>query len=310
MRGTGKTYTSLTYFVNKAINKGSPFIYLVRKQKQLQRKGTIKALNKVLQQQFGDIQFYERSHTVYIKNTDQVICTGLSLSDAYDSKILSFPGYESLIFDEYIAELHATHKYINGYNEPDIFLNLYHTIDRGQNKLKCYFFGNNVTFYNPYHVHPAFNIPPSSKGSIWYNKNTLYYWSDAKPYYNDDSILSKKILNTTYGKYALKGEYAETINHEIVAHRPPQSRVLCNIKIAGDHFTIWSYTCYCYVTEYNNNNAITYTDTIKPIGGRYMSIYTADHVRQWLKKLLYSNCLYFDDPSVYIRFFDHIKVLL
>jgi hypothetical protein len=131
--------------------------------------------------------------------------------------------------------------YVNGWKEPDIFLSIYHTIDREEDRVICFLLGNNTSFYNPYHLHPAFNIPKVEKGQIWYNENVLFQWATGSDELNAQKSKSKfirMINNTDYGNYAVKGNYVDD-NFSFVEKRPDYATYVFTFSFHDDAFGVW-----------------------------------------------------------------------
>ena len=209
-RSIGKTYSVLTFLISEAIvdKENKRFIYLVRTNKEKESAILRKATSKVVREQFKKhIIEYTNTELIYKENEDDkgtVIAECLSLNEAYKMKKSSFSEYKYMFFDEYILE--DENFYLN--NEVNLFLNLYHTIDRDCDKLKVIFCANNINFYNIYHTHEAFNISQKAdKKGIYKNKFCVYYNCQNEEIFNNKkSKFSEMIENTDYNLYN-KNEY-------------------------------------------------------------------------------------------------------
>ena len=164
-----------------------------------------------------------------------------ALTECVKIKKRSFPNVKWLLFDEYMLEDKQSISYVNGWNEPDLFLSIYHTIDREQDRVVCFLLGNNTSFYNPYHMHKAFNIPHVEKGEIWYNENVLFQWATSTEELRNDKANSKflrMISPTTYGQYAVKGDYIDD-NTEFIEKRPAGCNHYFMFVYQGFTFGVW-----------------------------------------------------------------------
>ncbi len=215
-RSIGKTYSGLGYFINYCLKNKLEFIYMVRTIKEKDDGVLNEATLKVLQNEFPNLKTKCTNDVLYYEDENEVnvpLIQCLSISDYARIKKRSFPNVKFIVMDEYMIESDSTAKYIKGFKEPDLFLSIYHTVDREEDRVICFFFGNNTTFFNPYHIHPAFNIQPTKQGEIWTSKYVLFQWAVAseelKKLKAKNSFL-QMIDNTEYGKYAKDGEYMES----------------------------------------------------------------------------------------------------
>lgn len=118
-----------------------------------------------------------------------------------------------IFFDEYLLEKYQVHSYVNGWHEPDLFLSIYHTIDREEDRVKCFLLGNTLNFFNPYHLHPAFNIPMVKKDKIWYSENVLFQYATPSIKLKENREECKflnMIKDSNYGRQAKDGIYIDT----------------------------------------------------------------------------------------------------
>ncbi len=179
-RSIGKTYTTQKWLFNKALTTGRQFVYLCRTKTDKFNKAFSEAFEKVLDKEFPDNDIVCDNENMYSGEGDEKGRIGycLALSEAPDVKKRSFPKVDYIMFDEYMLEREHNFKYVTGWHEPDLLLNIYHTIDRESDRVKVFCLGNTTEFYNPYHTHKAFNIPAVEKGKIWYSDNVLFQWAE------------------------------------------------------------------------------------------------------------------------------------
>lgn len=217
-RSLGKTYTCQMYTLDKCIKKGLEFIYIVRTQDEKKHGILSNAYQKVITNEFKNYSFD-------FTNEDMFLCVNhaesdvtekrqlgycIALSEAVKIKKRSFPNVKYMIFDEYMLEEKQSTSYVNGWKEPELLLSIYHTIDREEDRVIVFMLGNNTKFHNPYHLHPAFNIPPIKKGGIWLSENVLFQYATGSKKLKEKKNNSKflrMLNNSEYGKYAKDGNY-------------------------------------------------------------------------------------------------------
>lgn len=207
IRKIGKTYTCQMYITGKCIEKGWEGIYLVRRVSEIQD-GVLKdAFEKVLSEQFPQYDFEYKRDAIYLKSEDEDMephriwrCLAISAYNKIKKK--SFPKVHYLLFDEYMIE--DNRMYVDGWQEVEHFFTIYDTIDRGEDRVQCFFMGNNLCFHNPYHLHPKINIPQVEQGQIWKSKEVLF--QRALP----SSSMLKEIKESRFGKMMEGSEYASS----------------------------------------------------------------------------------------------------
>ena len=243
-RSIGKTYTTLKYCYRRAIERGEEFVYLVRT-KQLLKSGALEeASKKVLQKEFPEVEIkFKFDRAILINGSDNpVLAYCLAISDYVDIKKRSFPNVKYIVFDEYMLEDCSTSKYIKGWKEPDIFLNIYQTIDRDEDRVICFMLGNNTTFYNPYHMHPAFNIPYVQPGKIWKNANVLFQWavpSAELKQHKAETRFSRMVNGSDYGEYANAGQYTADMT-TFILERSENAKHYFILRSAGKNYGVWA----------------------------------------------------------------------
>ena len=243
-RSIGKTYTTQKFLLEKALYKHKQFVYVVRTKQEIQNGCFEQAFKKVCDREYKDTEFKWENDTLYYKDdyeSHEVIGYCLALSNYAKLKMRSFPNVYYWLMDEYMLEDNSTAKYINGWREPDIVLSLYHTIDREEDRVTCFFLGNNTTFYNPYHLHPAFNIPQIKPGGIWTSENVLFQWALPSQELMEDKKSSKflrMIEGTDYSRYSIEGQYIED-STAFLEEKPGTARYVFTIIYGGKSYGIW-----------------------------------------------------------------------
>ncbi len=240
-RGIGKTYNMWIFLLNRALNNCDEFVYIVRTQNDKQEGRMRSAAQKVLNEQFPDLPVVSDNNTMWLESKNgQVLGHCLALSEAYKAKrSVSLPNVKWLFFDEYILE--GGYGYVHGWKEPDLLLNLYHTIDREKDKVVCFMCANTVSFYNPYHLHPAFAIPQGKPGKIWHSENVLFQWAEPSAELQEQKSNCKflrMIDGTGYGRYAKDGQYIED-KTALIDKRPVRAKLRFNVLANDETFGVW-----------------------------------------------------------------------
>lgn len=249
-RSIGKTYSTEKFLVQKALDTGCEFVYLVRTQDE-KKKGILgSSFEKVLMQEFPNksIECTSEEMILIVEDEDgnviekRTLGYCLALSEAVKIKRRSFPKVKYLMFDEYMLESKQGGQYVNGWKEPDLFLSIYHTIDREEDRVMCFILGNNTAFYNPYHLHKAFRIPNIAKGSIWTSENVLFQWAVSTNELQEQKSkckFLKMIDDTDYGMYAKKGDYVDD-NVNFVEKLSTTSRYAMTLEYQGSKFGVYN----------------------------------------------------------------------
>lgn len=261
-RSIGKTYTIMKFVINKCLQRGVEFVYLVRTKNQKKAGALGDAFKKVLLNEFSGYRIEctneDMVNIIETEEKDEKIQLGycLALSEKTEVKQRSFPKVKYIIFDEYMLETNNQHEYYKGWKEPDEFLNLYHTIDREEDRVICFLLGNNTSFYNPYHLHPAFNIPFISKGELWTSENVLFYWAQASEELKEDKAKSKFIKmidKTDYSDYAVKGDYIYD-EAKLIEPAPKNARLLFTIEINKIQYGFYYLSSLFFITPVIKGN--------------------------------------------------------
>lgn len=239
-RSIGKTYTTQKWVLQQCLKRKRQFCYIVRTKKEREKGVFQEAFEKVQTNEFAGHDFKWTDDTCIIDGEIVGIC--FCLSESQEIKKRSFPQIDYLIFDEYMIEKQSNARYVKGFKEPDILLNIYHTIDRDEDRVKCFLLGNNTSFYNPYHLHPAFKVEPIKRGEIWKSANVLYQWAEASEYVKAKKTKSKfgrMIAGTEYGIFSNVGEYIEDEESFIEKHTST-ANYYCTIKVNGMDFGLYA----------------------------------------------------------------------
>lgn len=258
-RRCGKSYTLIKWVIKRCIEREEEFCLLVRTAKEIEDNALEDWVQKVIQEQYSDFTFKFSKNAMYHEIVHQIptgvdkegnqkyktepelirIGIALALSQRTQIKKKSFPKVKYMILEEYMIEDDKKGEYVNGWGEPDLFLSIYDTIDRGEDRVICFLLGNCTTFYNPYHMHETFNIPKVKKGEIWYKGNVLFQWIDEnKVTGKSGSKFDKMIEGSKYGRFAVNNEYSDD-RDDFIMPRTQQATFRFAIDYIGSTYGVW-----------------------------------------------------------------------
>lgn len=162
-RSNGKTYSCLTYIVERYIHHNEQGAYVRRFKEDFRGKrgeqlfealvqdGSIKRISKG---KYDTVKYYagkwylgkfdEKLGTVI--RSDDPLCFAFALSDMTHDKSISYPRITTIVFDEFISR----EGYIDNNGEFIIFMNVISTIVRFRSNVKIFMLGNTVNKYCPY----------------------------------------------------------------------------------------------------------------------------------------------------------------
>lgn len=245
-RSIGKTYSTLKWVIKQCKEHDCEFVYIVRTQDEKRAHALEMAVQKVCINEYPAVPFIydiEKMQMVIDEDEKYYATIGycIALSEVQKIKKRAYPKVKYMIFDEYMLEKKDESSYIGGWNEPDKLLSLYHTIDREEDRVIVFLLGNNTSFYNPYHLHPAFNIPMIPDGHIWMSENVIFWRAcpsaELKESRKDNKFL-KMLEGSSYGDYAVQGEYIYD-NVNLVEPLPATTRYVLTMIYKGKQMGIY-----------------------------------------------------------------------
>ena len=265
-RTTGKTYTMLFFFLVQAIYKEDrEFIYLCRTKDEKESGIFESTFSKVIREQAKteNIVFTkEECRILYEDGSEKMLGYCFALSEYKKIKKRAFPKVKYIGMDEYMLEDDGRSKreYVNGWKEPDLFLNIYQSVDRDEDRVICFLLGNNTKFHNPYHMHPAFNIKPVQPGEYYLSENVLFTivkTSDKLKEIKDNTKFARMINNTEYGRYANNGEYIYD-NNNFVEPIKGLTKYKITLRYLGESFGVFQglETGHIYVSDSVNDECL------------------------------------------------------
>lgn len=257
-RGLGKTYGAKKKGIKDAIRTGEQFIYLRRTVEEL--KTARATFFAAIEREFPDWdtrldgktgQIAPRikrekgeSDTAYAKRVKArnwiTVVHFVALSTAQNIKGSDFPLVTLIVFDEFIIEKSSSNHYLK--NEVEALMNLYSTVDRGQDKTRLLLLANSVSIMNPYFA--AWDIQPDRlpEFSVHADGEIVAHFPDSEDY-------QKSIYETRFGKfiaknmpdyaaYAVGNEFGDA-NDKLIAAKTAAAKYKYTVETDAGYFSVW-----------------------------------------------------------------------
>lgn len=310
IRNMGKSYTTAGFFVERFLKNQEKFILLTRTAQEKKEGALSRWVDKVMFNEFPEVPYTCLGGDMYYtpekdKATWKIMGYCRSLSEAIKVKKQSFVNVRWGCLEEYMLEPKHSELYVKGWREPDLLLNIYHTIDREEDKLTLFMLGNNTAFYNPYHLHPAFNIPPTERGEIWKSENVLFQFYEA----NQEMVEAKKknkflrmIEGTEYGSYALEGNYIGDKN-DFIEERSGKSVFCFNIRANEFSCGVWSdyNTGIVYLSNKTNTGSGLSISIAGGINVNERGVNKQNSLIKWLAKNYMHGMVFYETPQLRLK---------
>lgn len=166
----------------------------------------------------------------------------------YKSLVVNNPAF--FLFDEFICDTRAGEKYLP--SEVFRFKEAYSTFYREGSNVKCYFFGNPYSLYNPYFL--EYGISPSELAS----KRLITGANWVAQYHALNPELAKRILDKNplhkfdddYFKYAIEGQAINDMNVRIMSSQPRDFMLSCVFLFEGRYYGLWRSKVYDFNLMY------------------------------------------------------------
>lgn len=255
IRGGGKTFNTLKHAIEKHKKDGSEFIYLRRRQVDLDdacngSRGSgdlfadLRAKEyfkedelKVVGDKAGGYNFYCNG---------KIMGYGKALSTASGRRSSSKPNVKRIIFDEFLIDSSkgSTQRYLNGGEELFLFNNFYETIARGRD-IPVIFIGNAFSMVNPYFlelgIHQslvASNIEDNKiyKGKAW----TVLFWRDEEFL---DERRKTQFFQVTEGTKFNEHAFGNSFyldRKDFIKKRPVDSEHQFSLVYMGNTYGVWA----------------------------------------------------------------------
>ena len=247
-RSIGKTFGAKEREIKSALYKDTQFILLRRFKTELQvAKNTFFADLKA-KGKFPDWDFQVKGNeaqAAHISTRDnehriwKTIGYFFALTTQVTIKSASFPKVTAIIFDEFIIEKGAL-SYLP--EEFAKFLNFYSTVDRGEDRVRCFLLSNAVSIMNPYFL--ANDIIPDQIGEFAVIKDGFIavHFPDSESFTNQfkktrfGSFIHNHVED--YADYASNNKFAD--NHDLnLGAKPPEAIYRFTLETKDGTFSLW-----------------------------------------------------------------------
>lgn len=261
-RGGGKSFWFKKFVVEEYLKKGYEFIYLRRYNTDIER-----ALENKSSSFFGDLQkegyFTEcevdENKTGFFINGKQ--CGyNIALSSATSNKSISYKNVHYIIYEEFLTDKKEVRPLSN---EPRRLVDFINTVDRYEDRVTVFCLANCISLANDYFEY--FKIYPKKNTEFTLGEQVLIQMWNNKEFteYAKNSRLGKLITNTSYGDYAIGGEFLKD-NEHFIETKTPRSSYSFGFRINNKNYAVWiDYNVGKYfVNQQHDSNRITFVFTL------------------------------------------------
>ncbi len=325
-RGVGKTFWGIEYGVKRFLKYGEQFIYLRR---------TIEELKTVSATTFDAVihagKFPEHDFRVLTiegqrlgqiapqstrdekKRPWQTVCFFMGLSAYQKYKSINYPRVHSMFYDEFIKESSNMTHYLP--NEYKALTSLYQTVDRNQDRVKLFMFGNAVSIMNPVFTELGVNADEVNEYST-YGKDR-----DGQPFFVlhvTDSVAFKQhvgksrfsqfIAGTAYGEFAQGNVFADS-HDELIKRKTPKAKYRYSLETERGSFAIWHdiYEKLVFVDTKHTKTPRWFTLVVTEMNDTKKLVTVNDEVLGSLRTAFRHGRAYFDRASTRNAFMEVFK---
>lgn len=236
-RGHGKTYWAKSRVIKNFINSGEEFVYLRRRVKELDMAKANIYQDIIRNDEFHDHEIKYNKFGYYMVD-DEICGYPMALADSMYRKGNSFANVTTILFDEYTIDERSNQRYLK--NEIQLFLTLYDTIDRRENRVKVFFLGNSYSFINPYTTYWKLKAPEPGKITKSDNKKSLVYNDFDQEFLDQQrsTEFGSMIDGTTYGAMGLNNMFIND-SYEFIEKKSGNCSYCFGLKYLDDYYGIW-----------------------------------------------------------------------
>lgn len=317
-RGLGKTYGAKKKGILDAIKHGEQFVYLRR---------SLEELRPAKQTFFADVAELFPTYDSRVNGAvgelalrpsrranetdDQwskrqkkrewfTVCHFLALSVAQNIKGSNYPLVTLIVFDEFIIEKSSQSTYLR--SEVEALINLYSTIDRGQDRARLLMLSNSVSIMNPYFS--AWNIQPDRLPEI-----SVHAGGDIVAHFPDSKDYQKSIYATRFGKfiannmpdyasYAVSNEFRDA-HDKLIADKTKSAKYRYSVETDSGLFSVWydSGTGVYYILDRQPGNTHILTMKSENMDKGKLKVSYSEPLIQALRAAFNRAKVEFDKPS-------------
>lgn len=261
-RGCGKTYGFKKWAVEDFLKTGAQFIYVRRFRTELSKKAK-ESFWDAVQKEFPEHELTANKEGLYYVDGKLAGQTRF-LSSAKSEEL---PFVNKICFDEFITNDTVHHNYLR--DEVTFFCELYETIAR-MRPVKVFFFGNAVTWANPYFTFFKIKKPNNAKNiRTFQDGQVLVQIANNSDYIaaKEATPFGKLMQGTRYGNYAVHNDFY--MDSAIgIAKRTGNASYLLGLKINEQVVGLW----------YDHQTGVSYLSRkYSPGSGRLYALTVDDH---------------------------------
>lgn len=278
-RGLGKSYGAKKKGIAAAIKTGEQFMYLRRTLEEL--KPARATFFADIESEFPDYDMRlwgdtgqitkrierkpDESDAQWKKRQNarqwQTVVFFAALSVAQSKKSVAYPKVTLIIFDEFIIERSSQSGYLKA--EVDALLNLYNTVDRGQDKTRVLLLANSVSIMNPYFAKWEIRPDKLPEISTMHDGFILCHFPDASEYQKSiyQTRFGRFIAGTDYADYAIGNEFKDA-HDKLIADKTANSKYKYTLETEGGFFSVW----------YDVSDGTTYIQSKRPGNERILTM--------------------------------------
>lgn len=242
-RGAGKTYWFKRFCIRKFIKNGDRWVYIRRYKTELKMKSSF--LDDI-RQEFPNHKLEMRGFEMFCD--DKSMGYVISLSTNKTAKGQVFDNVKNIIYDEFMFESTSFYRYID--DEVELFMELFESIARLNDDVRCYFLANAISVVNPYflyyNVEPRLGHDPAKPIEHLITKTSVggalliteVYYNDYFEEYKRETKFGKLIDGTKFGDYLI-GNKMKADNSVFIEKKPAESKYMYTLCYHGFMIGVW-----------------------------------------------------------------------
>lgn len=311
-RSEGKTYWFKRKGIKNYLRDGSTWVYLRRHDSIFKKTLNRRPFFGDVAHEFPGIQFRVDGRDMLLKREDgdkwEVFGHFAALSQAQTYKGTTDPTCTMLVFDEFINE-HRVPPYLP--NEPTMLMNFWETLDRREDRVRCFLLANAADMINPYFL--EWNIQLDKPGIRRYKGGLLVVQWDENVSFSEhaaDSNIGRFTAGTSYDEYS-RGNIFIGSGDEFIAKKPSKARPVCAVVFKDQRFGIWRdiKEGRYYVTRKTASDMLLFSLTTDDHRPNLIMLEQADPFLKTLVQHYRYGMLYFDAPATRESFMLALRML-
>lgn len=309
-RGTGKTYGALNYCIQKYIKQKTGFIYLRRYDTDLTKK---ERLLSTVAQEFPKYNFSVEGQKLLIRRNDSkkwdIMGYCMPLSKANSDKSIPFEFIDYIIYDEFLRGS-SRQPYLK--NEVEAFLDFYNTVDRYNDRVRCFFLANSTEIVNPYFLYYKMTPRQGDKIKTYKDGYIAFQYLKSKNFIDEVSKtrFGQMIKDTPYYDYAVSNEFRDDTD-TFIAKKTPTATFHSAYTFDGRSLSLWQdiENGVFFVSEKVPKDKECFILTRTDMQPNMLMIERSNRYLKKIMKLYMMGCLFFDNINTRGLFYDILDYL-